>query len=675
MREGSGGGGSVAELAGAPAAEMLRIERSECLLLEQALTREWLETDGRNGFAACTILMCPTRRYHGLLIAPAPGHDRRHLFLSRYDESIHGGEDSFPIALARYQGTWAPPGHQAIDSFALVPYPSFRYRIGSELLVREVLLVRGAPVALSRYCLRGPLAGLELRVRPLLPFRAADALTHENLDLDPRVERIPGGIRCRPYRVLPPIAITVGAREFRFEADPVWYRRLEYRADLARGYDGHEDQFSPGWFSIPLRPVEDIVIAASIVDPVGDPNSLWCQESARRRAAMDAVPRTLRGNLELAAEHFLYRTATGRRAVTAGFPWFGEYGRDTFIALPGLTLARGRVEECGAALEEAIPYLRDGLLPTVFGSTAERSHYGAADPALWFVRAVRLYERAGGSPKRIAQRLLPALQAIAEHYSRGTLLGIRADEAGLLRAGAPHLAVTWMDTCGPAGPNTPRDGCAVELNALWYFLLAYLEELHGAAGRSADAAAWRERRCLAGRGFLERFWLAEPQYLADRWHEGVADATVRPNMVIAAALEYSPLEKARREAIVLRAEVELLTPLGLRTLTPRDPRYLGRYMGGVVERDAAYHQGAVWPWLMGFYCEAWLRAFGYDRTRVEALKSYLEGFQEHLFHQGLNQISELAEGDPPHRPGGCFAQAWSVAEFLRSLALLEGAPL
>ncbi|HUP25728.1 MAG TPA: amylo-alpha-1,6-glucosidase [Thermoanaerobaculia bacterium] len=652
---------------------ILSLTREQCLELHDSLRKEWLETDGCGGFASSTVLLCPTRRYHGLLVAPAPGLDRRHSFLSRFEETVHGEGHEFPISMARYPTLWYPHGHRSIAGFALRPYPTFEYHIGPVSITRELLMVRGAPVVLCRYLARFPHAELQLRLRPLLTCREADALTHENLALDPRVRRFPLGVSVRPYAALPAVSFTVGGAPPSFEADPVWSRQVEYQRDLVRGYDGHEDQFSPGWFDLPLHAGRELVVAATIAEPVDDPLALWREEARRRETAALSVAPGFRGRLELAAEDFLYRDANRRLAVVAGFPWFGEWGRDTFLSLPGLLLARGRVEECGEALEGSLRYLRDGAMPNVIGPTPESSSYDSLDSALWFAWATAEYAAQGGSSNRLERSLRPAIEEIAASLLGGRAPGLSVDPDGLVVNEPPSQAATWMDARSQGDLLTPRWGCPVEVNALWYALLCFLERRHREAGRDSEAAAWDVRRRRAALAFLERLWL-ESGYLADRWQDGVADPAVRPNMVVAAALAESPLSQEQRVAVVERVERELLTPVGLRTLSPEDPAYEGRYSGGPERRDHAYHQGTAWPWLLGFYVEACLRARGRRADEVARLRSLLDGFSDQLQVHGLLHVSEVHDGDPPYRPGGAPAQAWSTAELLRAYHLLEGGP-
>ena len=352
--------------------------------------------------------------------------------------------------------------------------------------------------------------------------------------------------------------------------------------------------------------------------------------------------------------------------MIAGFPWFEEWGRDTFIALPGLTLSRGKPDECARVLSGAVEYLRDGLLPNIFGLGPDDSHYGSADAALWFARAVRLYEVGGRDPERVQREYLPALVEIAEHHAKGTGLGIRVDSDGLLFAGGPDLNPTWMDAQTPDGPVTPRAGAPVELNALYYSLLQHLEQLT----EGKDKRRWTTLRRKTKRAFLEHFWLADEGYLADLIADGKADTSVRPNMVFAAALEFSPLTRAQRAAIVDRAERDLLTPHGLRTLSPGSADYCPVYAGAPEERDGAYHQGTVWPWLLGFYTEAALRARGTRKSVRRDLSERWDTLVHEADKAGLNHLSEVFDADAPRKPGGSIAQAWNTAEFLRAKAML-----
>ncbi len=668
---------------------LLHLDRADLHRFELALSREWLEPDGLAGYASSTVLGCPTRRYHGLLVAVPDGASERHVFLSRFLETIAGPDRSYDLSLSRYPGTWVPSKDLALESFELVPWPRWTFRLGLGQFTREVMVPRGSRTVVTRWTHLGERSGLKLQVRPLLAFREARALTVENMALDGRVQRGANSRGehehvIRPYAALPSLRMRFSSGPD-FEADPLWYRRLEYLADIARGYDGHEDQFCPGLYQFEFAPGAQITIAASIEQDLGDPNELFDREVERRERLAAGVapleggmtPATVAGEstaerlqrvseqLELAAADFLYRDTHGRPGVIAGYPWFGEWGRDTFLSLPGLTLSRGDSEGALDILRGALPYLRDGLLPNIYGASIESSHYGSADAALWFALAVWRADQALPD-QNIFSEFLPALRSIVDAYRAGTELGLRVDESGLLHAGSSELNATWMDAQTSTGPVTPRPGFAVELCALWCFLLERL----GETKEHSDLAPLAEQ---AGKSFRERFWLEDERYLADAWNEGRADRAVRPNQVMAAALPFRGLGASERRDVVRRVELELLTPRGLRTLSPKNPDYIGRYGGGSDERDGAYHQGTVWPWLLGFHAEATLLAFPDDEPRRDSLIKLITGFEEHLRGQGLLSVSEVFDGDPPHRPGGTIAQAWSVAELLRAAELIEDA--
>jgi predicted glycogen debranching enzyme len=578
---------------------IIHMDREEVLQLEKSLSREWFEFDGLGGFAANTVIMCPTRRYHGLLVGRPQGHDKRHVFLSRFEESLHGRGKSFALSMARYPDVIAPHGYKSFENFELKPYPVFTYQIGRVTAVREILMVRGQRTVLCRYRFRGAAPDIELRLRPLLAFREADLLTQENLALDPRVERLSDGLRVRPYASLPSMQIRIGGAEHSFEADPVWYRNLLYIEEVARGYEGLEDNFSPGILHMPLDEEIDIVVASSLEEGdavIDDPLDLWERESYRRSQFVAQLDNDVRGTLLKHREDFLFQDRNGRHAVMAGYPWFGERGRDTFVALPGLTLAAGDLERCTKVLEGALPYFRKGLLPSHFCHSPAESRYDSADVGLWFARAVRLWELAGGSKakggeKLLKQKFYPALRDMAEALIAGTELNVHATDDGLLWAGTENDCATWMDMRALTGPVTPRHGHAVEIQALWYFLLSYLEKLAKKYGDGSESRRWAALRQKCGESFLERFWLGEQGYLADCVREDEVDTSIRPNMVIAASLEFSPLDREQRVDIVHVAEVGLLTPRGLRTLSPRNPKYHGKYQGGPDERDQSYHNG------------------------------------------------------------------------------------
>jgi predicted glycogen debranching enzyme len=634
-------------------------------------TAEWLLADGAGGYSCGTTADLSTRRYHGLWIARHGDESRRRMVVAGLDERFGPVAASTSLLHARWAGLASAVPPPASVVFQARPWPAWTFRGADQdgrpfAIERAVLLQRAAPARrpclLVRWRNLGA-AATRLWIRPLLGWCDADHLPAVDAAFDGTVHARGASWGVQPNGLLPMLWLTVeGVAAFRGE--PVWYRGFLYTEEQARGYDHCGDRWSPGVLELELGPGQDAVAAFSLQDPEPLPAIAWGDAAAERTAAQP-VDASLRARLAAAADDFLYRGPGGRLGVLAGFPWFGEWGRDVFVALPGLTLARGRVDLCEQVLDGALPFLRAGLLPNIYGAGPGDSHYGSCDAALWFALAVQRLADGPGERELVDTRYLPALAAIADAYVAGTELGLAVDAEGLLRAGRDDLNATWMDARTSRGPVTPRAGLPVEIQALWYSLLAFLVERGEGRFRSLLD------RC--GKAFVQRFWLVDGKYLADRVHGGGPDRAVRPNMVIAAALARSPLTRVQRAGVVEKARAELLTPRGLRTLSDADPAYRGRYQGGIDERDGAYHQGTAWPWLGGFHVEAALRAASgpkLPKVRRE-LREWLLGFLPELDRAGLEHVSEVFDGDAPQRPGGSFAQAWNTGELLRALALCE----
>ncbi|MBL8736407.1 MAG: glycogen debranching enzyme family protein [Planctomycetes bacterium] len=635
---------------------------------------EWLLADGAGGYACGTAIDLPRRRYHGLWVARPAGTARRRMVVAALDERIVTKARTIHLLHAHWRDLKTPSAPEASVGFAHRPLPQWTFHGDGAVLRRTVALQRGEPgrppLLLVRWHNLGTEA-LHLHVRPLLGWCDADHLPPADETFDGTVHVQGASWGVRPNGLLPTLWLTAdGVAAFRGEA--VWYRGFQYAEDEARGYDHHGDRWCPGVLELELPIGQTATVAFALEQPCAAPAALFdVLEAAAVRAfqAVRAANEPKLARLQQGADDFLYRADGGRLGVLAGFPWFGEWGRDVFVALPGLTLARGRLDLCAEVLTGALPFLRRGLLPNIYGKDQQDSHYGSCDAALWFALAVQRFADAGGDPELVRQRLRPALVAIADAYEAGTDLGLAVDGEGLLRAGRADLNATWMDARTHRGPVTPRQGLPVEIQALWYALLAFLAE--------DDAGRWAERSSRCGAAFVRRFWLPTPTNgtarLADRVHDGVADQSVRPNMLVAAALPRAPFTQAQRAAVVATAQAELVTPRGLRTLSLRDPAYRGRYEGGPDARDLAYHQGTVWPWLAGFHVEAALAAAPKKALASEraALRHWLLQLLDELDRAGLDHVSEVFDGDEPQRPGGTFAQAWNTGELLRALALCE----
>jgi predicted glycogen debranching enzyme len=628
---------------------------------------EWIETDGLGGFATGTVSGIRTRRYHGLLLAATAPPTGRFMLVNGFDARVETPAGSFPLTSQRYaSGAVHPDGAARIASFESDPWPRWRFALEDGVaLEQEILAVEGAPVVALTWRLAEARRGASLVVRPFLSGRDYHALHHENpgFAFDPEVKD--GWVAWRPYPGVPGVvALTSG----RYEHDPHWYRGFLYAEERARGLDCTEDLASPGAFRFDLSRGEAVLILAAekpqgMILPAGtSARAVLARLRPAERRRRQAFP----SRLHRAADAYLVRRGDGR-TIIAGYPWFADWGRDTFIALRGLCLAAGRLEEARDILLSWSGSVSEGMLPNRFPDRGEAPEYNSVDASLWYVVAVHDYLEAMAAAKRrvpaaVRSRLHQAAEAILEGYARGTRYGIWLDPDGLLAAGEPGVQLTWMDAKVGDWVVTPRIGKPVEIQALW------LNALRIAA---AFTSRWEAHLMTGMASFAVRFWNGERGCLhdvVDPDHRlGTADSTMRPNQIFAVGgLPFPLLDGGRARSVVEAVEARLLTPLGLRTLAPDEPGYTPRYEGGVRERDGAYHQGTVWPWLLGPFVEAWVRVRGNTAAaRAEARARFLEPLLRHLDEAGLGHISEIADAEPPHAPRGCPFQAWSVGEALR----------
>jgi len=657
---------------------MLRIEtRGEAGRLENLLQREWLETNGRGGYASSTVLNCHTRRYHGLLVANLSLPAGRHVLLSRLEDSLHLGEEEYFFSCHCYPDYFFPPERSHFAGFRLKHWPVFFFRGGGFSLEKAILMPRGYDGVLIRYDVTACRCPGLLRLKPFLAFRSYHAFTHENPYLRPEAVPIDNGFAITPYEGMPTLFVRLNMK-CSFTASPCWYRNFEFTVERDRGFDWHEDLFLPGVLEVPVHKGSCVILAASLGGPEEQPKRRWKEEAARRGAvakhdeaavgtatALAPVPALLH-----AADQFLVTTPSGRPTIIAGYHWFGDWGRDTLIALPGLTFCRGRIREGIDILVSLGQHERDGLLPNFFSEDGQGRAYNAVDAPLWFFWAVQqLLEYALEAIDVVRRELWPVLQRIVAKFIAGTLFDIHTNDCGLLHAGNGGPALTWMDACVQGIPVTPRWGYPVEINALWYNALCFARCLAQRFGEDASHYAMLSARLRIA--YRDTFWIADEEYLGDVFHNGFLDSSVRPNQILAVSLPFSPLDPPQWRGVVRKVTEELLTPCGLRTLSPSDLCYRGTYSGDAEARDRAYHQGTVWPWLLAHYGEAYLRAADAKQAAREFLLNHVGAFLEwHLPEAGVGSISEIFDGDPPHRPNGCIAQAWSVAGLLQLCRLL-----
>jgi len=629
-------------------------------LAARALTLEWLETDGLGGFASGTAAGARTRKYHGWYAPAVPPPRRRWLLVAGCEEHVEAGGESTGISTQIYRDAIYPDGRSSLARFALEPFPTWLHETPLFSIERSLCMPRGRSVAVARWTNRGART-LRLSVRPLLAFRGVHELQREASGLAATTEVTGDGARVLPRGDLP--ALTMRAPGARPVLEPDWYRRFHYSVEADRGYESEEDLWSPLLWRWDLPPGGAAHLVFSHEEIAGDPAALFEEERKRR----ERFPRTgdaLFDELARRAEAFLVDGPGCPPTILAGFPWFTDWSRDAMIAAPGLALATGRYRPFAGVVNSFAARIRDGLLPNFFAEDGSQPEYGSIDAPLWFVLAVEWFGRARRDPSK-SSPLLPAVRSVVEAYRRGTRFGIGAGADSLLAGGAAGRALTWMDAVVDGEPVTPRRGRPVEINALWHAALkaaARLERLAGdhARARELEAEAWR-----AARRFNEVFWSDEHERLYDVVADDGPDTALRPNQIFAVSLSEDLLPPHRARAVYWSVRRHLLTPYGLRTLDPRDPRYRGRCEGSQRERDLAYHQGTVWPWLLGAFVDAHFRVLGHTPEARRTARGWVAPLRAHIREAGAGFVSEIFDGDPPHAPRGCFAQAWSVAELAR----------
>lgn len=654
--------------------------------IESSLSREWLETNGRGGYASSTIIDCHTRKYHGLLVSNLSDPPGRFVLLSKVEDSLTCGGREYALTTHRYPGVYHPLGHEHQVSFHVGDCPCFTFRIGDLTLCKRVMMIRGEDRVMIRYSCEGGEDGEGggiLRIRPLIAYRGIHELGRENPCLRKETYPFRNGFMIRPYDGMPELFVQTGGRS-RFHREDLWYRRFEYGVEEERGFAGCEDLFQPGVIEMPFLKGADVFLSAALGKCRESLRVLWERETLRRKKQAekdDLCARDITGGIDKGktaelirgGRAFLIRDHRKKPAVVAGYHWFYEWGRDTLIALPGLTFCSGRPEEGIALLKKYAALEKNGRMPNVLSEDGTSGAYNTVDGALWFFWAVQQMLKYTGDLKTFRRDLWPVMKRILDHYMKGADDGIYLGDNGLLHAGTAETALTWMDAKVGGRPVTPRSGYAVEINALWYNALSFAETVaERLGGEKTDLRRYIDRM---RESFSRTFWIEEDQYLGDVYREGGLDRSVRPNQIFAVSLPFSPLEPSQWRGIVERVRRELLTPCGLRTLSPADPAYRGRYDGNAAARDGAYHQGTVWPWLIGPFGEAWLKTAS-DGAAVRAfLLEYVKNLLEsHIMDAGVGFVSEVFDGDAPHRPGGCIAQAWSTAEIIRLMRLLGDDP-
>jgi predicted glycogen debranching enzyme len=632
-----------------------------------ATSREWLETNGLGGFSSSTIIGLNTRRYHGLLTAATKPPVGRVLMLSKFEETLIVDGQRYELSANQYPGTVHPKGFQYQTGFRLDPFPVFTYEVEGLRLEKSVFMVQGQNTVIVHYELQTAaderFQTIKLEVRPLIAFRDYHSTTHENNVLTHQVDSDDGLTTISPYSNLPPLHFAHDVCEV--DTNGFWYRNFQYSIEQERGLDFAEDLFSHFSFTFDLKRYSRArIIASTVRHDVRRADDYRDAEIRRREVILGNLTaiNVFTRSLTAAADQFIVARDRGK-TVIAGYHWFSDWGRDTMIALPGLMLATNQHSVAKSVLLEFARHVDRGMLPNRFPDAGETPEYNTVDATLWFFEAVRSFLEYANESEFVRENLYNVLVDIIDWHIKGTRYNIRVDKDGLLQSGEPGVQLTWMDAKVGDWVITPRQGKPVEIQALWYNALRVMENL---AKTFNDGRAKKTYAQMANRvrdSFNQIFWNAEAGCLYDVVNGDTRDASIRPNQVFAISLKHSMVASERAISVMQVVERDLLTPRGLRTLAPNDPQYRGRYEGNPLSRDSAYHQGTVWPWLIGPYITAYFKTFGKDAGRTFA-DEWLSDFETHLSEACLGQVSEIFDGDAPHAPRGCAAQAWSVAEIL-----------
>ena len=637
----------------------------------RALTLEWLETDGLGGYASSSVLGINTRRYHGLLVVAAKPPVDRILLLAKIEETVTFGTSPFLLSANCYPDTVHPHGHRHLEFFRLDPWPIFTYRLGEAVMDKHCFMVHGEPTTVVAYHLREAREPADVHLRFMVGFRGHHDLTREDATRVAMMRREDGLTVLESPAGMPSLFLAHTGE--RVDVSDFWYHQLTYPRENERGLANEEDLYSPLAFVGRIEPGSWLTVVASAQPPGAVEREALMDAERERRSKLvrPAVSRPCE-TLSHAASRFVVQRGPEGASVIAGYPWFTDWGRDAMISLPGLTLATGQYPLARSLLETYAGLLADGLLPNYFPDDGTSPSYDSVDAALWHIVAAHHYIEATGDEAFLKDRLGEACRTILSAYEAGTASAIRMDADGLLSAGEPGSHLTWMDGKVDEVVITPRHGKPVEVNALWYNALRIGADFAQRIGWAREAKQWAALADRVQERFDEVFWYEEGGYCYDLVRGEERDASLRPNQVFALSLPYPLLDEPRRVSVLAVVTAHLLTPMGLRTLSPFDPGYRGRHGKTPWEQDAAYHQGTVWAYLMGPYIDAYLAVHGDGPNSRAHARRLLAPLLDHLDEACVGSISELFDGDPPHAPQGCVAQAWSLAELLRVLTRLEG---
>ena len=648
---------------------MIEFDQRICANFEEATSREWLETNGIGGFASGTISGANARRYHAALTAATKPPLGRITMLSKFEETLLIDGKPYELSANQYPNSIYPQGFKYLKSFRLDPFPVWIYEVEDIEIEKKIFMVYGENTTVCQWKVKSRVESRESRVglelKPLLSFCDYHALQHETAAINPEFQIAKDLVSIQPFAEMPELFFAHNAENL--ETTALWYRNFEYAIEKERGFDFREDLFQPFALKFDLS-APAIAIVSTEKQNAADARNFEKAEIRRREDLIKTAGAKddFAKQLVLAADQFIVSRGAGK-TVIAGYPWFSDWGRDTMIALTGLTITTNRTEIARQILLEFAQHLSEGMLPNRFPDAGDEAEYNTVDATLWYFEAIRAYVEKTEDYDFVRAHLYKKLAETVAWHLRGTRYNIHVDTDGLLYAGTDGVQLTWMDAKIGDWVVTPRIGKPVEIQALWYNALKIMADFAERFGDEEDRSRYESMAEMAKQSFNAVFWNDAEDCLFDVVINGMRDPSVRPNQIFAVSLPHSMLSIGQAQKIVEKVEAELLTPFGLRSLSPKDKDYCPVYIGSPFERDSAYHQGTVWGWLIGGFVDAYRRVYPNGHQTEKRVEEILSGFKQHLSEAGLGQISEIFDADVPHAPRGCMAQAWSVAEVLRVL--------
>jgi predicted glycogen debranching enzyme len=647
---------------------MIKLNSEICTDLSAASGREWLETNGIGGFASGTVSGVNTRRYHGLLVAATKPPVGRAVLLSKFEEVLTVDGQIYELSANKYPGSVHPNGYKCLQEFRLEPFPVWVFEVAGVRVEKTVFMLHGENTTVIDYefQLLTPESNISFELKPLVAFRDYHHLGHQTDEINADFVEAENHVCFKPFKDYPQLALAF--ENATVEKTGYWYRNFEYAIELERGFDFREDLFQPFSLKFDLSNREKVSVIASTEVRASANAEIYRQFELERRSNLvkkAGYEDDFLQHLVLVADDFIVSRGE-EKSIIAGYHWFSDWGRDTMIALPGLTLSTNNPDIAKSILLEFSKHISQGMLPNRFPDVGDEPEYNTVDATLWYFEAIRAWLENTGDYDFVRENLFEKLVEIIAWHLRGTRYEIHVDTDGLLHAGEEGVQLTWMDAKVGDWVVTPRIGKPVEIQALWYNALRIMEHLADKFNDKAGKYQYCAIADMAQISFNQKFWNEAEECLYDVVEETSRDGSIRPNQIFAVSLKYSmlPLEKAKK--VVQKVENELLTPVGLRSLSPRDKDYRPRYTGDGVSRDSAYHQGTVWAWLLGPFFTAYAKSFADEPETKIKLNSLIEGLKPHLTEAGLGQFSEIFDAEPPYTPRGCIAQAWSVAEILRA---------